>query len=57
MKDFQEFVELIDPDEYRTVITSARTAMANTNKHREEDAAFFIAIELLKRYHTWINQN
>lgn len=56
MRDFQDFVNSIDPDDYRTIIISAKGKMNSANKCEACDESFFIALELLQRYHIWINE-
>lgn len=56
MKDFQEFIEVLDPDEYNTIQMAANQAMRNADRFEEADRAYYIAIELLHRYHIWVNK-
>lgn len=57
MKDFKEFIELIDPDEYQTIMHNANQSMKVANKFEPSDNAYFVALELLERYHNWITEN
>lgn len=55
-KDFEEFIFSIDPDTYNTIMLSARQAMNSHNRCGNDAQAFFVALELLERYHNWISE-
>lgn len=55
-KDFEEFISSIDPDTYNTIMISVRQAMNSSNRCGNDDQAFLVALELLERYHNWINE-
>ena len=57
LKDFQDFIDLIDPDEYGTIMFSARQSMQAAGRNGTGAYAFFIAVELVKRYHNWLSQD
>lgn len=57
MKDFNDFIESIDSDSYETIKLAANQSMNITNRNSVLDAAYFISIELLERYHNWLNEN
>ncbi len=57
MKNFEKFITLIDTEEYQTVMNAANQSMKVSNRFEVSDNAFFVALELLKRYHNWIHQN
>lgn len=54
-KDFNDFIENIDSDTYETIKTAAKQGMLATHRSGYNDEAFFIALELLERYHNWVN--
>lgn len=54
-KDFDEFIETIDSESYDTIVFAARQAMIASKRTGSEALAFFIARELLERYHVWMN--
>lgn len=55
-KDFEEFIFSIDPDTYNTIMLSACQTMNSHNRCGSDAQAFFIALELLERYHNWISE-
>ena len=55
-KNFTDFIESIDEDTYTTIVHAAHTAMRVTNQNDEDARAFFIARELLERYHNWLSE-
>jgi len=57
LKDFQDFIEFIDSEDYETIMISAKQSMQATNRNGSDTQAYFIAVELLKRYHNWLNQD
>lgn len=57
MRDFQDFIDSIDPDDYRTIIISAKGKMNSSTKREACDESFIIALELLHRYHIWNNES
>ncbi len=54
MKDFQDFLDLLDNEEYQTIVFSAKQAMAVSGYCTADTESYFIALELLKRYHNWL---
>ncbi len=57
LKNLQDFINLIDSEEYETIMFSAKQSMRATNRNSSDAQAYFIAMELLKRYHNWLNQD
>ncbi len=57
MKDFQDFIETIDSEEYETIMFSANQAMIVTGKNDSHALSYFVALELLQRYHNWISND
>ncbi len=57
MKNFNDFLESIDTDTYRTIQFSAEQSMNMSGLHGTGDKAYFIALSLLELYHNWINMD
>ena len=52
MKDFQDFIDSLDSESVDSVIASA-VSIAETDERK----MFFISLQLLNLYHSWIQQN
>lgn len=55
-KDFNEFIDSIDSDDYNTAVIAAHSSMKAASLNSEDALAFFIALGLLERYHNWTNE-
>lgn len=57
MKNFEDFIYSIDSDTYNTICHNVDQAIFVSGRTDPSSRSYFMALEMLERYHEWINED